>query len=338
MNKINATILILLVLSLFKLYGEDNYLYQTVQASILVSNPERIVDSLVAWTEERGGYFLFKSNERVDLRIPVEYTGKFRSFLEDTAEFLFSYSSNAGDLRDEMVRLQSGIAGREEILQKNLSYIDKANVQGTLAIEKEVTRLLTEIESMKGRLQKLKQDCLFSSVQIQLSFKEKELPDNIRSSFNWLNGVNFYWFVQNPSEGPNSIRGRIQWKVPEDFALLNSVSGVISAVSPEGAFIRIMAVANYPLMDLGFWSSALENQLRRAGYSGMDQKGTISASGIEGAYFEWGLPLRGKNYIYMTAVFIKGKRIYLVEEAGEVAIYSRYRDTVLKSLSTLELQ
>ncbi len=70
------------------------------------------------------------------------------------------------------------------------------DVDGTLAIEQEVVQILAEIEGLKGRLRKLNVDRVFSRGEIYLSFMEETIPEDIPSSFGWINTVDFYRFMR----------------------------------------------------------------------------------------------------------------------------------------------
>ena len=102
---------------------------------------------------------------------------------------------SAVDLREDLLGVRSGIRSREEILQRNLAFLDRADVKGTLAIEREVMALLREIEGLKGRLRRLEADRMMALARIDLTFLEQTLPEDIPSSFGWINGVSFYGFV-----------------------------------------------------------------------------------------------------------------------------------------------
>jgi len=174
---------------------EENYLHHTLSATILVADPERAGERLAEWAEEEGGYFLLKSTDRVLLRFPYRKMGELRSILEDIAEEVVDVSPQAVDLREQILGLRSKIRSREEILERNMSYIDEADVEGTLAIEREITQLLTEIEELKGRLRKLNVDRVLSRGDVALSFMQQTIPEDIPSSFGWINTLDFYAFM-----------------------------------------------------------------------------------------------------------------------------------------------
>ena len=176
--------------------ASENYLSHSIHAVILVSDAEATADSLTTWIETAGGYYTFKSRDRVALRIPYQEIGSLRLYLENIAEEVVTVELQAHDLRENILQTRSGLRAREEILKQNLQYIDKTDVKGTLAIEKEILRLVNEIESLKGRLRKLETDRRFARGEIFLSFQEQTLPEDIPSSFDWINSVDFYLFME----------------------------------------------------------------------------------------------------------------------------------------------
>ena len=173
----------------------ENYLYQNIEATVLVVDPDKAADSLELWVEQTGGYTLLKSSDRVILRLPFERIPQLRATLRELSEDILEISPQSQDLREQILEAQAKINSREEVLKQSLALLDQADVQGTLAIEKEILTLIDEIEQLKGTLQKLNIDRTFSRAEISLRYLEQTLPENIPSSFDWINSVDFYSFI-----------------------------------------------------------------------------------------------------------------------------------------------
>ncbi len=173
----------------------ENYLYQNIEATVLVVDPDQAADSLELWVEQTGGYTLLKSSDQVILRLPFGSIPQLRTKLDDLSEDILEISPQSQDLREQILEAQAKINSREEVLRRSLALLDQADVQGTLAIEKEILTLIDEIEQLKGALQKLNIDRTFSRAEISLRYLEQTLPENIPSSFDWINSVDFYSFI-----------------------------------------------------------------------------------------------------------------------------------------------
>jgi hypothetical protein len=171
--------------------AQESFLHHSLSASLVVADREPAADRIAAWVEQQGGWFVSKSGELVVARLPNAMLKALRELLERQAEEVVELTPRADDLREQMLAAQAGLRSREEILARNLAFFDRADVAGTLAIEKEVSTLMQEIEALKGRLQKLETDRVFARVEIHLAFLEHALPERIPSSFAWINDVGF---------------------------------------------------------------------------------------------------------------------------------------------------
>ena len=173
----------------------QNYLYQILEATVLVADPERSAEELESWAQHNGGYALLTSSDRVVLRLPFEQMPKLRSKLEELSEYVLDLSPQSQDLREAVLETVAKINSRQEVLRQTLTLLDQADVKGTLAIEKEVLTLIEEIEQLSATLQTLTLNRTFSRAEISLRYLEQTLPENIPSSFDWINSVDFYSFI-----------------------------------------------------------------------------------------------------------------------------------------------
>ncbi|MBN1649191.1 MAG: hypothetical protein JW874_14230 [Spirochaetales bacterium] len=121
---------------------------------------------------------------------------------------------------------------------------------------------------------------------------------------------------------------------PEGFAETKS-GKIYRAVSPEGMIFRVRSFKNYPEQDLDFWKQALKAQLVREGYQFIAEK-LPDAEREDLVCFEWGAPYGGADYVYLTAVMVKGKKIMAVEATGELKLFRKYEDALIASIKSLE--
>ena len=179
----------------------ENYLYQTLEATVLVADPDQTADALESWVENNGGYALLTSSDRVVLRLPFEQIPQLRGKLEELSDYVLDLSPRSEDLREEILETVAKINSRQEVLRQSLALLDQADVSGTLAIEKEVLSLIEEIEQLTATLQTLQLNRTFSRAEIALRYLEQTVPENIPSSFEWINGVDFYSFIHRGLSG-----------------------------------------------------------------------------------------------------------------------------------------
>jgi hypothetical protein len=197
----SATLLALLAAVFVQPAAGQNYLYQVLEATILVADPDRSADELESWAENNGGYALLTSSDRVVLRLPFEKMPQLRGKLEELSDYVPDLSPHSQDLREAILETVAKINSRQEVLRQTLALLDQADVKGTLAIEKEIVSLIEEIEQLTATLQTLTLNRTFSRAEISLRYLEQTLPENIPSSFDWINGVDFYSFIHQGLAG-----------------------------------------------------------------------------------------------------------------------------------------
>jgi hypothetical protein len=173
----------------------ENYLYQIIKATVLVADPDRTADALELWVERNGGYALLKSSDQLVLRLPFERIPQLRKMLEELSDYILDLSPQSQDLREAILEAQAKINSRQEVLTQTLALLNQADVKGTLAIEKEVLTLIEEIEQSTATLQTLTLNRTLSRAEISLRYLEQTLPENVPSSFDWINSVDFYSFI-----------------------------------------------------------------------------------------------------------------------------------------------
>jgi hypothetical protein len=299
--------------------AEEDNLFISVNTSLLVFDRRAASDELASWAEENGGYFTLKSEERVRIRVPDEKVKSFRTFIGEFSEFVLEYNQSGRDLREDIMHSRSALEAREEILAKNLSYLDSSDMEGTLELEREIRRLMNEIDRYRGRLRVLENNRKMAQIDVALSFQGQSVPDTRPSSFDWINTMDFYGFMDEYLLNSNQRMGlgSSPLPIPEGFALVQK-SPVFLAISPEGVRLRVRKVKNYPEQNIGFWMETLDIDLSRRGYIPVDME--LPGDWGDGENFEtrlWALPLGGQDYLYLTGLRLDGGKIEILEMAGE---------------------
>ena len=128
---------------------------------------------------------------------------------------------------------------------------------------------------------------------------------------------------------------KIKVTTPDGFAELAG-RPEYRAISPEGVTYKVRLIPNYPPKELDFWGRALKKHLADEGYRFLGEA-SFTAAGGEGLSFEWGAPYGNEDYIYLTAILVKDKKIAIAEAAGEYKLFGRYREALKASLASLTI-
>ncbi len=316
--------------------GEAKSLFHQISARLLVKNGNASGDRITLWNEEQGGYYTQKSRDLVVLRLPAEKLDKLKSLLETESSELLDYSRSAEDLKEDFLMTRSALEAKEELLQKNLSYLNRSDFQGTLSLEREIRRLGNEIDALKGHLRFLENNSRFAYVELYFSFKNQSILQDRPSRFDWINSMNFYKFMKSRPHGSLWGIGKPVLPLPEGFALA-SRRPFFQAISPEGVRIRLKEVENYPRQSLDFWIKALNRRLANKGCISLSlpREFRMPSAGEKGSgekiskdrpflLSRWGLPWENQDYLYLTGLRLRGKKLQVLEIAGPAAYVNAF--------------
>lgn len=321
---ISPAMLLFLIISSVGAQEQDT-LHLAVNAQVMVFDRGVAADELAEWASENGGYFTWKSEESIRIRVPDEKVIPFKAYLDDLSEVLIDYNQSAYDLREDLTSSRSALEAREEILQKNLSYLSSSDVEGTLELEKEIRRLMAEIDSYRGLLRRLEHDRKMAVIDVSLSFRQQTIPDRLPSNFSWINDMDFYGFINLPmykSSGLGLSAPLID--LPDGFALIEKAP-VFLAISPEGVRLKVKKIDNYPEQSAEFWIKALESDLLNRGYLAVDTPaGTDWDSGAPFSVSLWAVPMGNEDYLYLTGIRLNGAKLEVLEMAGKAEYMMRY--------------
>jgi uncharacterized tellurite resistance protein B-like protein len=299
-------------------------LYYEVNARLLVQDRQTASNDLAAWAEVHQGYFTMKTLEQIDFRLPDESVTDLLDYLEEISEEVVEYNQNTRDLREELLSNHSALEAREEILAKNISYIASSDVEGTLTLEKEIRRLMNEIDMYRGMIRRMENDRRYARISVMLTFRNQSIPDARPSRFNWINTVDFYNYMQHGSLSAQRGFGGPDIPLPAGFALIDK-SPEFLAISPEGVRMRVRKTENYPEKDAAFWQEALFSYLSGRGYIGLSEE--VSKLQFENQSFAvrfWGVPYGNEDYIYITGIKQERSSIQILEIAGPAQYVKDY--------------
>lgn len=124
----------------------------------------------------QGGYMVSADIDNVTIRIPAE---KLNSFMDEIATYGKVESRNvySQDVTEQYADLDIRLENAEKSRKRYLELLNKANeVADILAIERELERLNTNIERLKGQLNSYDTQVKYSSVSIYFDEKVKPGP------------------------------------------------------------------------------------------------------------------------------------------------------------------
>ena len=176
--------------------GPQSSLAISVTLQLIASDPERTSRSVSDWADDVGGYFTYRSSEQLLIRIPPDRVPELRRRIEDLGDTVVGYNPSAIDYREEMAQNEAAINSRTESLDRILVYLVESDITATLSFEHELRSLLGEIEYYTGQVRRITNEVAYASATINLSSRQRTIPEQRPSTFGWINTVDLYRFLQ----------------------------------------------------------------------------------------------------------------------------------------------
>ncbi|MFQ5398020.1 MAG: DUF4349 domain-containing protein [Anaerolineae bacterium] len=165
---------------------QERLIIRTGNLAIVVEDTEETIQAITQLVEENGGWvvsssvYQFNSTAKtgeITVRIPAEGFNSAVEAIKGMALEVTSESSSGEDVTDEYVDLNSRLANLEATAARVRNFLDESkNVEEALAVNAELSRLESEIEVIKGRMQYLSQSAAFSTLTISLTPDELSQP------------------------------------------------------------------------------------------------------------------------------------------------------------------
>ena len=307
-----------------------------VVASLVLKVPQRdqATDALIAEAQRLGGWFAGLSDNGVSLRVPREQADVMISFALAQG-LVVERSFNSEDLSARLTESRARLTAREAALKRYMDLLPTASAGAVVSVEREINGLIAQIESLKGQIRVLEHHAAWAELNVSFQFRERNAPSRGgSSSFGWINTLNLtdlievfrlgIWDRQGPSVGLGPI-------APEGFSPYKP-RHERRAVSPDEVVLRARAVKHKPEADLAFWREATRERMVSVGYAVLREE-DITMNGTPGFLLELTAPYGAEDYLYAVAVFPQGKKLIIVEVAGEVTAYEARRAAVLQAIT-----
>lgn len=157
--------------------------------TIKPGNADEAADRLVKQAQQLNGYFVIKSSERVELKIPAQAATQMQQFLEINW-LVYQQDYQANDITRQLIEAQSRLKAKESLLHEYENILASAQSNKLLKASSAVTKLVQDIELLRGRINVLKHRTRYAKFTILFQLDSSTADTrNVTSSFPWLNSV-----------------------------------------------------------------------------------------------------------------------------------------------------
>lgn len=163
-------------LSTTKEYSGPKMLVYNANIGITVKNSDSTISQITRIAAEQKGYVVSKSNYQITIRIESE---KLDGTVAQVSKLgkLTRKSVSTTDVSDNYADIKIRLDNAEKARTRYLELLAKAeNVEAALKVEKELERLNTEIDQLRGQVIKMEHDVRFSTLTVNVNQKQKLGP------------------------------------------------------------------------------------------------------------------------------------------------------------------
>lgn len=164
---------------------EDRLVVQESNLSLVVMNVREISDRIVDQVKNVGGYMVNTSLTNpeeapfatVTVRVPADKLREVLDYFRGLAVKVTSENIRGTDVTDEYVDIESRLETLEKTKTKFEEIMNEAiEIQDILEVQRQLTYLQDQIDSLKGRQEYLEQTAKLAKITVYLSTDEYALP------------------------------------------------------------------------------------------------------------------------------------------------------------------
>ncbi len=228
--------------------ASDRIIVRNVEMSIEASDTAATIEQIGTLASQEGGWVVQTRNSEVhrgsiDIRVPAERLDAVLASLRDMADNVVSEVSSSQDFTEEFTDTTARIQTLQDTVDALRALFERAEeIEDALQIQREITRIQSDIEAMQARVNFISQSAAFSLVRVAVLALPQEME--IAAGEDRLAAVGRSVRFRAEFTPPEGIENfRIEW----DFGD-GSGPRVVTAVAPvntEGRVVSAPVVHTY---------------------------------------------------------------------------------------------
>lgn len=185
---IRSTILLMLLIISGEALSENNRILR-INYYLITENSSRLINLIREKAAESGGYVKFFSGSKVVIRIPVSIALKFREFVTGKG-YVIDEQVFRENVSEKMIDLKTRLRVKEKLLGDFYRLFDSSKFHQTLDVEREIGKLILEIESIKGKINYYRDRVTLSEVTVFINSR-KPVTDTGKAvtKWKWIRGL-----------------------------------------------------------------------------------------------------------------------------------------------------
>ena len=293
----------------------------TYSTNLVINVPDTVkgVKSASAIAEKHSGYTTYSDNSNASIKIPV---AKAQAALKDVEAIgsVKSKTITANDITEHYTDTEVRLENLRR-LQKRLSeLLTRANkVDDILRIERELSRVTTDLERQQARMNILSKQV--EMVDFQINFNAVVTPAEISRTIipvDWVRNIGStirnekFNFTGDVDDAP------ADFELPAGFAVTIGRKNYFEATNSGNVVLKLEIFNNLPGADLAFYQNLIEKQLKQIGYTDIKFQKAQTADKVEYLAIS---AISGKNALGAMVAIYEDGWIFKDEKVSVLEIY-----------------
>jgi hypothetical protein len=176
----------LFILILFAEAKPENNQIMRIHYFLITDNSQRLINLIRKKSSESGGYVKFFSENKIIIRVPVETAMKFREFVAGKG-YVMDEQVFRKNVSEQMIELKTQLKVKEKLLKDFYSLFESSRFHQTLDVEREIGKLVLEIEKIKGKINYYSDRIALSEVTVSInSRRPASRPGKAVTRWEWI--------------------------------------------------------------------------------------------------------------------------------------------------------
>jgi hypothetical protein len=176
----------------------------TYSATLKVDDAEAALGVFIAAAESAGGYFMRKSKDYLELRVPSDKAPAIWKSLPERG-LVVDQTLSSENLGTQLVNLNARIAAKRKVLDQYFALLQTAGDSTFFQIENALSNLQREIDAALGQKRVAEDRVDFARLHIAFSFHDRTAPlPTGNTRFPWLNALSLQNLLDRFGHGQTS--------------------------------------------------------------------------------------------------------------------------------------
>lgn len=319
----------------------DRLMTYDATLALVVQDLPGTMETIKAMGQRLKGYMQSMTQDSIVLRIPAAQLQEALRQAEALGE-VTAREIKGADVTEEMLDLDIRLRNLQDMRERLAKLLEKGDkVEDLLKIEKELERVTTELEQLKGRVKYLSHAIAYSTLTVSLNspVSPRELQEVI--PFAWVRNLGS-GILLSPESSFAPVRHWRSWlrlPLPAGYVKLYERDGCTRAMSGDGVMLLVQRERNFDGGTPEFWAPLVRRSLAAGKAIAVSATNAVTlASGARGFSVEGARTVGQKAYAYRVTVVATSDFIHTVECWGPADAVARDREALDSACHSMKIR